>query len=159
MNRCIILNLLFVFLFRAALALYGSSWSRVWIGVAATGLRHSHSIIKSEWHLWPMPELVARWILNPPSKARDWILNLLDTIWVLNLLSPNRNSLFWIYLFIFKLQGFYFMIFIFSIIVALHCSVNFYCTAERPSRAYIYIVFFCCCCCLFRAVPTAYGGS
>ena len=34
------------------------------------------------------------------------------------------------------------MIFIFSIIVALHCSVNFYCTVERPSRAYIYIVFF-----------------
>ena len=35
----------------------------------------------------------------------------------------------------------YFMIFIFSVIVDLQCSVNFYCTAKGPSHAYIYLSF------------------
>ena len=41
-----------------------------------------------------------RWILNPPSKARDWIRILMDTDWVLNPLSHNRNSKHSIFIFI-----------------------------------------------------------
>ena len=33
-----------------------------------------------------------RWILNPWSEARDQIHNLMDISWVLNPLSPDRNS-------------------------------------------------------------------
>ena len=66
----------FVF-FRAAPAAYGGSQARGWIGAAASGLQHS------SWQCQ---------ILNPLSEARDWTCILMDTNWVLNLMSHSGNS-------------------------------------------------------------------
>ena len=41
-----------------------------------------------------------------------------------------------------EVRFFFFMTFIFSIIVDLQCSVNFYCTEKWPSHTYTYIFFF-----------------
>ena len=50
-------------------------------------LCHRHSSAGSERHLQPIPQL-----LNPVSEARDQMCILIDISWILNLLSPNRNS-------------------------------------------------------------------
>ena len=64
--------------------------------------------VESELHLPPYASATATWdlncvcdlyhssgrhqILNPVSEARNGIHNLMDTSWVLNLLSHNRSS-------------------------------------------------------------------
>jgi len=69
---------LFVFCpFRAVPAAYGGSQARGWIRATAAALRQSHSNARSEPHLWPTPQLMAHWILNPLSKARDRNFNLM----------------------------------------------------------------------------------
>ena len=50
---------LFLCLFRAKAAAYGSSQARVPIGAAVAGLRQSYSNARSEPHLWPTPQLMA----------------------------------------------------------------------------------------------------
>ena len=64
------------------------------IGVAAADLHHSHSKAGSKLHLWPMPQLWQRQILNPLSEARDQTGILMDTSGVLNLLNHNGYSPF-----------------------------------------------------------------
>jgi len=50
----------FIFLFwGAALAAYGGSQARGWIGATAVGLHHGHSNTGSEPHLHPKPQLMA----------------------------------------------------------------------------------------------------
>ena len=63
-NYCMILPFFFL-LFRATPVAYGGSWARGQIGATAAGLHHS-----SWWQ---------RWVLNPPSEARDRTCNLTDT--------------------------------------------------------------------------------
>ena len=77
----------FVFcLFRAAPAVYGNSQARGRIGAIAAGLHHSHSNLGYEQCLWPTPQLMQCWILNPVSKARDWTCVLMD---------PSQIHFFW----------------------------------------------------------------
>ena len=72
---------------------YGSSPARGRIRAAAAGLHHSHSNTRSELHLQPtLSSFWQHWILNPLSKARDQTCILLDTSWILNLLSHKGNS-------------------------------------------------------------------
>ena len=52
------------------------------IRAAAAGPHNSHSNIRSEPHLWPTPQLIVTWILNPLSKARDWTGALMDASWI-----------------------------------------------------------------------------
>ena len=68
---------LFVLLFRATPAAYGSSQARGQIGAADASLCHS---------------LQQRWILYPLSEARDRICMLMGTSRLCNPLSHNRNS-------------------------------------------------------------------
>ena len=77
-------NLFFVviFFFRATPTAYGSSQARGWIRAVAANLHHSHSNTRSEPHLQSTPQLVA---------TQTHIL--MDTGWVLNQLSHNRNSI------------------------------------------------------------------
>ena len=53
-----LLTLLFL-LFRATPAAYGGSQARGQIGAAVASLYHSHSIVGSELHLPPTPQLMA----------------------------------------------------------------------------------------------------
>ena len=57
-------------LFKAEPAAYRSSQARGWIRAAAAGLHHGLNNTRSELHLWPTPQLVARPICNPQSWAR-----------------------------------------------------------------------------------------
>ena len=66
--------------------------TRGWIGAAAAGPCHSHSNTRSKPHLQSTHSLWQHGILNPLSKARDWTHSLMDTSWVHNPLSHNRNS-------------------------------------------------------------------
>ena len=50
---------------------------------AMPDLNHVCNLYHSSWPCW---------ILNPLNEARDQTLILMDTSWVLNLLSHNRNS-------------------------------------------------------------------
>ena len=74
---CFLCFLFFVFFFglfalsRAAPMAHGGSQARGPIRTAAAGLCQSHSNVGSEQHLWPIPQLQERQILNPLSKARD----------------------------------------------------------------------------------------
>ena len=72
----------FFLLFRATLAAYGSSQARDQIraSAAAGPRRHSHSNARSKPRLWPSPDLVAKWILNPLSEARDQTHIFMDTL-------------------------------------------------------------------------------
>ena len=67
------------FLFRAALAVYGSSQARGQIRAAAASLSHnkagSEMLQKLHHSSWQ------RWILNPWSEARDQAHILMDTSW------------------------------------------------------------------------------
>ena len=76
----------YYYLFRAAPVAYGSSWARGGIGAIAVG----HGSVASR-----MCDLHhSSWqhqILNPLNEARDWMHILMDTSWILNLLSHNRN--------------------------------------------------------------------
>ena len=49
----------FFFLFRASLVAYGGSQARSPIGTTVAGLHHSHSDIRSELRLQPIPQLTA----------------------------------------------------------------------------------------------------
>ena len=64
---------------------YGISWARSQIRDAAASRHYSHGNAGSKQQ---------RRILNPLSKAKDWTHILMDTSWVLNLLSHNGNSWF-----------------------------------------------------------------
>ena len=63
----------FVF-FRAAPVAYGDSQARGGISAVATGLYQNHSNSRSELCLRPIPQLTQCQILNPLSKARDFVL-------------------------------------------------------------------------------------
>ena len=52
-------------------AAHGSSQARHQIRAAAAGLSHSHSHVRSEPHLQPMPHAAHSQILNPLSRARN----------------------------------------------------------------------------------------
>jgi len=56
---------------------YGVSQARGLIGAVATDLCHSHSNARSEPCPRPTPRLIATWILNPLSEARDRTRNLM----------------------------------------------------------------------------------
>ena len=61
----------FFFFFVATPAAYGSSQAWDQIGAAAASLYHSHINLGSS-HIWDLHHSSwQRWILNPPSKARD----------------------------------------------------------------------------------------
>ena len=79
----------------AAPTTYGSSWARGWNRAVAATLLHSHSHSHSQ-RSKPHPDLHCSlwqcWILNPMSEARDGTRILMDTSWVLNLLSHNESS-------------------------------------------------------------------
>ena len=49
------------------------------MGSTAAGLCHSHSHTTSELHLQPTPQLMACWIPDPPSEARDRTRSFMDT--------------------------------------------------------------------------------
>ena len=72
---------LFVLLFMATPAAYGSSQARGWIGVAAAGLRHSHSnmVMQPSCFCNLHHNSQQCWIPNPLSKARDWTRIFVDT--------------------------------------------------------------------------------
>ena len=80
------------FLFRGTPVTYGSSQTRDQIGATAASLHQSHSNDRSRLHPWPMPQPLATPILNPLSKATGQTHNLMDTSWVFNPLTHNRNS-------------------------------------------------------------------
>ena len=67
----------------AASVAYGSYKARGWIGAAAPGLRHSHSNMGSELHLWPIPQLAA---------TPDLIRILTEAMSDSQTLSHNGNS-------------------------------------------------------------------
>ena len=62
------------------------------IGAAAAHECHSHSKARSELHLGPTLQLVAMLEPLPTVEARDQNCILMDTSWVLNLLSHNGTS-------------------------------------------------------------------
>ena len=66
-------------LFSTTTAGHVSSQARGQIRVATAGLHHSHSTKGLELRLWHTPQLMANWIFNPLSEARDWICILMDT--------------------------------------------------------------------------------
>ena len=68
---------------------HGSLQARGRIRAVTASLYHSHSNVGSEPNLHH--SLRSRQILNPSSKTRDQICIFMDTSWVLNLLSHNRN--------------------------------------------------------------------
>ena len=72
------------FLFRAISVVYGSSQDRGQIG--ATAIPDRSCICKLNHSGRPHQNL------NPLSKAQDQTRILMNTSWVLNLLSNNRNS-------------------------------------------------------------------
>ena len=47
------------------------------IGATAAGLRQSHSHARFEPCLWPTPQLLQHWILNPLSEAKERTRNLM----------------------------------------------------------------------------------
>ena len=74
---------LFIYLFIWATPMaYERSQARGRIGVAAASLCHSHSHVRSEPGRRPTPQLIATWILNPQTEARDQIPILMDTHWI-----------------------------------------------------------------------------
>ena len=73
---------------------YGSSQGSGQTGAAAAGLHHSHSNARSELRLQPIPQLLATLDSQPTERGQDQTLILMDTSWVLNLLSHNGNSFF-----------------------------------------------------------------
>ena len=66
-------------LFRATPAAYGGSQARDRIRTVATGLCHSHSNIRSEWHLRRTSQLMATPDPQPLKKTRDQTCVLMDT--------------------------------------------------------------------------------
>ena len=79
----IILLLFLVFCpFRVAPVAYGGSQAQGWIRATAAGLSHSHSNTDLS-HIFDLHH--SSWkcqILNPLSKARDWIHNLMVPSWI-----------------------------------------------------------------------------
>ena len=83
-----------LFVFRATPAAYGSFRARGWIGAAAAGLHHSHNNTRHRIgsRVWDIHH--SSWlyqILNSKREAGDWTSILMDTGWILNLLSYSRN--------------------------------------------------------------------
>ena len=83
------LNGFFLFYFFWLLSLWGP---HLWcvevprlgglMGTIAAGLCHSHSNTISKLHLWPTYSSRQCRILNPLSKARDWIHNIMVPSWI-----------------------------------------------------------------------------
>ena len=67
-------------LIRATPAAYGDSQARGTIRAMAASLSHSNAWSKP--CLWPTPQLMACWILNPLSEARDQTCNLTVPSWI-----------------------------------------------------------------------------
>ena len=72
---------------------YGGSQARGRIGAIVTGLHQSHSNMGAEPCLRPTAQLMATWILNPLSKARDRTFILMDPSQIRQLLSHDGNSI------------------------------------------------------------------
>ena len=79
---------LFILLFRATPAAYGTSQAKGSIGAVADRLHHSHSNAGSEPHLGLSPQLMAM-----RKEARNQTQILMDTSRVHNLLSHDGDSL------------------------------------------------------------------
>ena len=79
------LSFFFFFLFRATPVAYGSSQTRGRIRAGVASLFHSHRNVGSESQ---------RWTHNPLSETSDQKCILMDTSWVPNLQSHNRNFLY-----------------------------------------------------------------
>ena len=68
------------FLFRATPMVYGGSQARGRFGVVVAGLWHSHSNVRSELHLWPIPQLMGNartlthWARLGIKPASSWML-------------------------------------------------------------------------------------
>ena len=75
-------------------AAFGSSQARGLIGTRAAGLHHSHSTTRSKHICDLLHNSQQCQILNPLSEARDQTHILMDTSWVLNLLSHCGNSMY-----------------------------------------------------------------
>ena len=75
---------LFIFCFRATSAEYGSSQASDQIGAVAAGLATATATATQDpSHFCDLHQSSEEhWILNPLSKARDWIHILMDTNWV-----------------------------------------------------------------------------
>ena len=65
----------------------GSNWNSI------AGLHHSYSNTRFKKPMQPTPQLWQHCFLNPLREARDQTHILVDTNWVLNPLSHNRNFL------------------------------------------------------------------
>ena len=90
-----------------------------------------------------------RWIKHSPAvrtltaKHRQRRSQLIVVVHVTRALdrscSPDIVASWWSGIQTLFFKDFYFMIFNFSVVFDLQCSVNFYCTAKWPSHTYIYI--------------------
>ena len=101
--------LFYFLLFRAVSAAYGDSQASGQIRAVAADLYHSHSIMESELHLWPAPQLMAvlahltQWVrpriepafscvlvrFVPAEPQWELLLTLLMCCWILLLLFFN----------------------------------------------------------------------
>ena len=90
--------IVFFFLFsffspKAAPVAYGNSRARGQIRDTAAGLCLSQSNTRSELWIWPISTAHGNTgYFNTMSEARNWTGILRDVSWVLNMLSHNRNS-------------------------------------------------------------------
>ena len=97
--------------------------------------------IYGEYHKDLGDRITLYWFLNFPKKFlktfHDFLFLLRNNVKVI---CTYTSSMFTLVFFI-PFQCFYLflMILIFSIIVGLQCSVNFYCRAKLPSHTHIYI--------------------
>ena len=66
----------FLFFFFSGLHLWHMEIPRLMVELGWQS--HSHSNEGSEWHLWPIPQFIAKLIPNPLSEARDWTHILMD---------------------------------------------------------------------------------
>ena len=80
---------------------YGGSQARGQFGAVATGLHHSHNNDRSAASVTYSTTCSNAKSFNPLSEAMNRILTLMDTRWVLKLLSHNRNSLNYINIYIY----------------------------------------------------------
>ena len=112
-------------LLRVAPVVCGSSQARGRIGATSAGLRHSHSNMRSQLHLWPHHSSLQCWILNPLMEAGDRTLTLINTSRVCHPLNHNRNS----HVFYFLLKYSW---------VTMLCQFLLY---SKVTQSYIYIHF------------------
>ena len=126
------LSFSFLFFFFFSVFSRPHPWHRGPIRAVATSLHQSHSYAGSEPCLRPIYHSSCRCrILNPLSKARDWTATSWFLVGFVNHWAMTGTPLF-----------FLLMIFIFSIIAGLQCSVNFLLYGKvTQSHIHIHILF------------------